>query len=429
MIDGEPRRVLRALRDPTQWRVLIQGHHECYITWEVYEQNQKQIQEHADRFGEIVRGSVKRGAALLGGLLRCGRCGGRMHPAYGRASKRSARYTCQGSAGRHPGAKCQSFGGWKLQEAIERELMRVLEPGAIEAALVGEKSERDAGRRGQRALELELEAARFDAQRAHRQYDAVDPENRVVARELERRWNAALEKLGELEHRWEKLHEEEVQRGDICSEEEMLKVASEFRTVWTDSATDTALKKRIVRCLIQGIIAVRNDEDRTIHAVIHWTGGIHTELIVPLWRPGESRRRTSRDASEIIKELAEVLPDEKIARVLGLLGHKTATELKWTSARIATFRKAHRVPAYNKRQSHETIFDLTRAARYVNVCPMTMHRLLKRGTIKGRQPAPYAPWLINKEDLDQFLERSRREPHREGRSLPSQSKQQTLDFS
>ena len=273
-----------------------------------------------------------------------------------------------------------------------------------------------------------LDAARFEAKRTYRQYDAIDPENRVVAKELERRWNIALEKLNELEQRWTKLQEEEVHE-EPCTEDDLLKVATEFRSVWTDPNTNMAIKKRIVRCLIREIIVTRNDEDRMICAIIHWTGGIHTELTVPLWRPGETRRRTSREASEIIKELAEALPDEKIARVMGLLGHKTATGLTWTQARISCFRKEHGIPAYSKRQNSETIFDLTHAAIYANVCPMTMHRLLKSGKVKGRQPAPYALWLIRKDDLDQYLGRSDGTNDDKGSSLPPLSKQQKLDFS
>ncbi|MFH0851430.1 MAG: recombinase family protein, partial [Candidatus Peregrinibacteria bacterium] len=328
LVEGEPRRMSRAIRNPAEWRVLIRDHHECYITWDEYERNRKLMRESADRFGETVRGSVKGGAALLAGLIRCGKCGARMQVGYGKTKTGAGRYDCLGNTGSRLGPRCQSIGGWLLQEAIERELMRVLEPGAIEAALTGEKLDADTRRDGQRALELE--AARFDAQRAHRQYDAVDPENRVVARELERRWNGALEKLAEVERRWTELQERAVEPA-YFTQEELLKLAAELRTVWSDPATDVVIKKRIVRCLIQEIIVMRRDEDRTIHAIVHWTGGIHTELTVALWRPGESRRQTSREASEIIRELSAVLPDEKIARVMGLLRHKTTTGLTWTT--------------------------------------------------------------------------------------------------
>lgn len=136
-----------------------------------------------------------------------------------------------------------------------------------------------------------------------------------------------------------------------------------------------------------------------------------------------------RRASEIIKELAEVLPDEKIARVMGLLGHKTGTGLTWTQARISCFRKEHGIPAYSKRQNREIIFDLTHAATYANVCPMTMHRLLQSGRVRGRQPAPYAPWLIRKDDLDEYLGRSEGRIDGGGSSLPPLSKQPKLDSS
>ncbi|MBI2838718.1 MAG: recombinase family protein [Acidobacteria bacterium] len=121
MVEGEPRRISKVIRDPAQWRVLIRDHHECYITWEEYERNQKVMQESSDRFGETVRGSVRRGPALLTGLLRCGRCGGRLQVGYGKSGPGSAHYLCRGNTGSGLGAKCQYVGGWTLQVEPSRE--------------------------------------------------------------------------------------------------------------------------------------------------------------------------------------------------------------------------------------------------------------------------------------------------------------------
>jgi chromosome segregation ATPase len=164
------------------------------------------------------------------------------------------RYSCRGAAINHGADRCISFGGLRVDGAVESEVLRVLAPGAIEAAL--DTAQRGGEQTDQvvRALTLELEEARYQAARAERQYDAVEPENRLVAETLERRWNQALARVGELDHRLEQLKSER-SREPKPDRERLLALAQRFPETWSNPATDYRLKKRMVRLLIEEIIA------------------------------------------------------------------------------------------------------------------------------------------------------------------------------
>src|SRR5262245_60453586 len=201
VIDGRPHKTRGRRQTRDQWIALLRDHHEPYIAWDVYERNQQLIAHNAQMKGLMVRGAVRRGPSLLAGVLRCGHCGRRLHVSYSGVRGYVPRYSCQGARFNHGTDRCISFGGLRVDEAIRREVLRVLAPGAIEAACRAADAgaqERDAIRQ---AVELDLREARYEAERARRQYDAVEPEHRLVAATLERRWNAGLARVHELEER------------------------------------------------------------------------------------------------------------------------------------------------------------------------------------------------------------------------------------
>ncbi len=183
------------------WEVLIQDHHPGYIDWATYTRNQQRIRHNAAMKGAMVRGPARGGAALAVGLLRCARCGRRLKVHYGGIGGRVARYVCTGGHWHYERRCCLSFGGLAFDRALEREVLRVLEPAALEAArrLAAEQASAMDERR--RAVEFACQQARYEADLARRRYEAVDPANRLVAAELEHRWNQALQHLAELEAR------------------------------------------------------------------------------------------------------------------------------------------------------------------------------------------------------------------------------------
>ena len=190
--DGRKRIVRGFKRERSEWEVLLTGHHEGYLSWAEFERNQRLIADNANAKGLLSRGSVRRGETLLAGLLRCGHCGRKLHVAYGGASGDVGRYHCKGSLVNHGGDRCISFGSLRVDQAVGAEVVRLLKPLGVEAALQAIEQRTFEAAEKRRQVELSLKHARYEAAHARRQYDAVDPDNRLVASELERRWNDKL---------------------------------------------------------------------------------------------------------------------------------------------------------------------------------------------------------------------------------------------
>jgi len=235
---------------------LIPGSHEGYVSWERSEDIRKMVSDNIPTSRH--HGAPKHGDALLAGLIRCRRCGRKLTVRYTGARHDIPRYSCWRGLLDNGEPRCFAFGGLRVDDAIEQALLRVLEPGAIAAAVDAEAQA--AGRRDQvrDVLMRDLEAARYAADRAFRQYDAADPQNRLVAAELEARWNRALTRVGEVEagiaaHDASTPHPASPSRKDIDG------LAGDLKAVWNAPHTDARLKKRIVRTLIQEVIADIDD--------------------------------------------------------------------------------------------------------------------------------------------------------------------------
>src|SRR6195256_937530 len=196
-VEGGRKRIRRGVQKPmAEWDVLIKDHHAAYITWDEFERNLAVIANNATGMSSsLARGAAREGELLLPGLLRCGHCGRKLHVHY----SKGGRYNCYGARTNHGAARCISISGLSIDAAISNEVLRVLKPLGIEAALKAIKAQSSTMTAAERQLELSLQQARYEAAHARRQYDAVDPANRLVAGELERRWNEALRAVAKLE--------------------------------------------------------------------------------------------------------------------------------------------------------------------------------------------------------------------------------------
>jgi DNA invertase Pin-like site-specific DNA recombinase len=196
LVDGKKqvKRIKRVRRE--DWAILQRDHHEGYIDWDTFESNQKMITENENAASKFVRGSVRSGNALLAGLLRCGHCGAKLYAQY--PSPYSIRYACSGYRLNGERTSCVLFGGLRADQMVSDQLLQCLSPLSVDAAVDAIATLSDASDERNRQKALALEQARYDVIRARRQYDAIDPDNRLVAAELERRWNRALEIEAEL---------------------------------------------------------------------------------------------------------------------------------------------------------------------------------------------------------------------------------------
>jgi DNA invertase Pin-like site-specific DNA recombinase len=393
---GQPVRHRR--RKPReQWLSLIPDAHDAYISWNEFERIQQMIQ--ANNFTSIGTGAAKEGAGLLTGLLRCRRCGRKLTVRYTGNQHDMLRYACNRGWLDHGEPRCIAFGGIPVDDSISREILSVVRPAAVEAALQASDEESRIQQDVFAALDRDLEAARYAASRAQRQYDAADPENRLVTGELERRWNSALNYVHELELRIQTFRANAA--APSTSAAEFRDLAEQLEAIWNDQATDSALKKRIVRTLIEEVVAEVDSTGGEIILTIHWKGGVHTEVRVPRRRRGYNNGHTDKELIEAVSILSRTCTDDVIAGVLNRNGHKTGRGNRWTRERVTALRSHHRIIKFDPdRKASEGWMNLTEAAAFLHVSPRTLRLAVEAGRLKAEHPLSDGPWLFRRSELE-----------------------------
>ena len=396
-VGGKLKKRQGSLRRPQDCRVFIPDHHEGYITWETYEQNQTIIRgNNMNLETSEAMAAVREGSGLLTGLLRCGHCGRKLHVRYWGGRGTNARYLCKGEFD-SGGDYCLGFGGDRVDRRITEEVLQAISPLAIEASLqaIDRLTNDEDDRR--HVLQRRLEQLQYDARRAFEQYNEVDPRNRLVADELERRWNKKLEEIEQIQTDLTSLDQQRPSLTD-ADQERIRALGEDFADVWYDKDCPGTLKKQIARTVIEEVIASDADEN-TLRFVIHWKGGVHTELTMP--RPKSSAaQQTSMESLEIIRKMAVRYGDDQIASVLNRLGHRTGKGLRWNQTRVKTARRNHGIAGQKRAKVDPQILSLTAAAKHCCVSNKSIERLVERGVLPMQQVAPRAPWEIRRADLD-----------------------------
>jgi DNA invertase Pin-like site-specific DNA recombinase len=390
---GRTARIRRKAR--ADWLALIPESHEGYVSWERAEAIREMVSSNVPTSRH--HGAAKHGDALLSGLLRCRRCGRKLTLRYSGAHHHIPRYCCSRGWMDHAEPRCIAFGGLRADDAIEEAILSIVGPGAIAAALAAEK---EAGQRRDQvreALGRDLEAARYAADRAFRQYDAADPANRLVTDELEARWNKALVRVQEAEA---KIAVHEAGRKAVSPDPVSLtNLADDLKSIWTAPTTDARLKKRIVRTLIHEIVADIDDQAAEIILVVHWIGGLHSEIRLPRRRRGQ-RNSTPADIVDAVRQLILILSDDVIAGFLNRNGLVTGNGNRWTRERVTSLRSHHRIPVYTRAEDGvEPWLNLNKAAELLGIAPKTLRLLAEAGEIEARHPLPDGPWVFSRAAL------------------------------
>lgn len=423
--NGEPRRGARR-KPKEQWLALIPNSHEGYVSWEQHQQIRQAITENVR--GSEHCGLVQGGAALLPGLLRCRRCGRKLTVLYTGNHHNVLRYECRRGWLDNGEPRCMGFGGMPVDEALAQEVLRVVQPAAAEAAILASE---EAARKQDEVLEAlgrDLEAARYAAQRAQKQYDAADPENRLVADELERRWNQALQRVQEIERRIEQ-HVHGQGKTTTATREEYEELAAKLETVWNCPDTAIRLKKRIVRTLMHEVVVDVDAEAGELILVVHWKGGVHTELRLPRRRRGQNSKQTSKEIVHAVRTLARICSDEVIAGALNRNGLLTGRGNRWTKEGVTSLRSHHQIPCYgNDRRQTEGWMNLTEAADSIGVSARTLRLAVERGEIAADHPLDDGPWVFNRCELEKKAAVSFVERVRSGKSGPAIPNSDQRDF-
>lgn len=398
-LDPEDPRRLRTMRvQRREWPVLIQDHHDAYISFERYLEIQDRIRGNKMMASgsESSAGPVREGVALLQGLVRCGRCGRRMNVSYGgnRAGQRcrTMQYRCSALRRRALGPDCQLIGGKRIDQLVTGEFLEVTRPAVVEAAqrtqdvVQRERDELD------RYWQLQIERAEYEVARAERQYHAVEPENRLVARQLEQRWNTRLVELEKI-----RVNAQAAQtRSDTLTQAELAgaaRLAADLQAVWNADTTTHRDKKRLLRCAIEEV-QLTTEEERYVVRIV-WKGGATTDHFVERRHGGT--QATSDETIDLVRTLAEEFDDAQIARILNRQGRRSGLGNPFTKSSVKSLRGKNRIPSCPQKpiiDSRNGPFNADEAAVELGVCMTTIHRWLRDGILAGRQATPGAPWRI-----------------------------------
>ena len=427
-IEGGRKKIVRGYRkERRDWEVLIQDHHEGYLNWADYERNLGLIADNANGKNPMSRGAVRRGEALLAGLLRCGHCGRKLHVAYSGKDGASGRYHCRGGHFNHGGAPCISFGGMRIDRDVAAEIIERLAPLGIEAALGAQAARRRASQDKRRQLELALEQARYEAGRARRQYDAVDPDNRLVAAELEKRWNERLVVVQDLEAELEGLVAHPTAALAPEDRERLMTLGADLERAWCSQSVTWETRKRIVRTLIDEIVV--RVEENTLDLVIRWHGGDHSSLQVKKNRSGQHRWSAEAETIDLVRVLARQMPDKAIASVLNRAGKTTGRGNGWTQSRVCSLRSHNEIATYREGERRERgEVTLDEAAAALAVSPSTVLRIIKDGDLTATQLCKGAPWVIRAADLELGVVRHAADARRLRRPPSADPLQKELDL-
>jgi DNA invertase Pin-like site-specific DNA recombinase len=322
------------LRPRDQWPVLIQAHHPAYVSWEEYMQTQDQLRQNWQRDGS--KGVARQGTALLQGIVWCGHCGRKMGVQHHAAKeKRSATYICQlGHQQDGEDRICQSMTARPVDAAVVQAFLETISPLGVQVAVavLAQVEQQLLDLRHQQ--ELQLEQARYEARLAQRKYDAVDPDNRGVPAELERRWNAQLTRVAELEQAFAKA--EQAASFALTPEERaaMQTLAEDLAAIWQAETTTPADRKQLLRLAIEAVQLDGVNRPGQIEIQIRWRSGVVTRLDVKRAQPGDGSLKTPEQAVARIHELAANMSYAQIADELNRAGWRTAFGRPFSSQHV-----------------------------------------------------------------------------------------------
>jgi hypothetical protein len=398
IVDGRARKVSGFAKPREEWNVLLRDNHPAYISWLDYEDNQKLLLENAHMKKNCARKSARGGRALLTGLMRCGRCGRMMRVFYSMGKGNAHRYQCRGDDAHVGAGLCIGIGGVRVDRAVAMQVLEAVSDRAVEAAIFASDQVERSRKEVVAAVERELEAARYDVSLASRRYELVDPAKRHVARELEARWNGALERVGELERKIADLHATSAGSPKV-DRALLLHLARDLSLAWNAPSTDTRTKQRLIHILVQEVVCELDEAANEAVLLVHWTGGRHSEVRVPRVKTGRYPGDMAPTAVDALRKLAGHWPDRELAVSLNRMRCKTNDGETWTTVRVREMRERLGLPEYDPANDRTEMISLMKAAERLGICVGSAKSLAIKGILPATQAMPGAPWLVPVEAL------------------------------
>lgn len=399
VVDGRARKTNGHHKPMHAWNVLLRDHHPAYISWSEFEENQQMIAENAHMQKRMSRKAARGGQALLTGLVRCGRCGRMMRVFYGARSGHAHRYQCRGDSALAGTAFCIGIGGVRVDRAVAASLLEAVSEHAVEAAVRAAERSARADDEMRQAVTREIEEARYDASLAARRYEAVDPAKRLVARELEARWNACLERVAQLEERLTSFDARAAGRPQV-DRPALMALAHDLPVAWNAPGTDARTKQRLTRVLVQEAVIDLDDRSNEAVVTVHWTGGRHSEVRVARTKCGRYPEDRHPSPVDVMRKLGGQWPDRELAVTMNRMRCKSADGKTWTMVRVRELRERLGIAPFDPTASRIEMISVDETARRLQICVGSVHLLIREGILPAKQLMHSAPWQIPAVALD-----------------------------
>jgi DNA invertase Pin-like site-specific DNA recombinase len=401
LLPGEAPRIKGRTRQIKQeeWPIVLLDVHPGYLTWEQFRRNQQRLDDNRTWRPEDHRGAVRQGAALLQGIVLCGRCGRRMSVRYLRDGLTPS-YECNQAHTQHAARTCQTMRGDKIDQVVKQRFLEAIEPAQLEVSLAALNQIEARARQIERQWQLRRERAQYEVDLARRRFIAIDPENRLVARSLEREWNerlAALETLGREYVAWgqQAIHPLSAEDRQL-----ILALAQDLPTVWHSPTTTNSERKQLLRFLIRDVTLTRREKIITI--AIRWQTGALTTFDIPRLRKSWEVRQTDAQAVELIRQLAPDHTDQQIAARLNQEGLNAGLGGSFTQSKVGFIRWTYdiatgcpeRPKVCPSGQRGDGRYSAQKAAELLNVHVSTISEWCQQGLLDCVRSAPMSPrWI------------------------------------
>lgn len=336
----DPKRALAGRRGtgrivlaPEDCPVFLPGNHAAFIDWAQFERNVRRLRSHPRRGPQP--SPARQTVSLLAGRIFCGRCGARLQPHYAPR----LRYECARRALDYGEPRCGSLPGREIEQLVAEQILIALEPASLELSLAAADRIEAERAEQERHWQLRLERARQKADRAFRQYDAVEPENRLVARTLEARWEAALAEVRTLREQYDRFRASRPLRLTPAERRSIQQLATDLPRLWNSPRVSVAEKRRVVELLLEKAVVTWRDDER-VSVALHWTGGTVTQ------HQTTHRVRAWSDLSSYARILGHIAElgsrgwsSDEIAAWLNAHGYRTCRARSFTAANVRQLRK------------------------------------------------------------------------------------------
>jgi DNA invertase Pin-like site-specific DNA recombinase len=389
------------------WTASIPGAHPGYITLDQFDTNLARLAANASAHGrDRAAGPPREGAALLQGLIICGRCGHRMTVRYHhRRGQQLPTYVCQRDGIDNARPICAAIPGADLDQHIGRLLLDTLTPLAVEAALAVEAELHERAEHADALRAAHVERAHHHADLARRRYLAVDPGNRLVADTLEADWNAALRELAEAQDTYERAHEQQNRQLTDTQRARIGQLVTDLPAIWNDAATPQRERKRIVRLLLTDVTVHRDGDTITAH--VRFPAGQHTTLAIPAPLPASEQRRTPSEVVAVIDELLDQHTSGQIAQILNQRQMTTGTNEAFHRRIIDNIIRAHRLRTRRQRLRATGLLTLAEIAQALDVSPNTIKNWRRTGIVRAHRYNDKGEHLYERPDPDNPPDRPR----------------------